>query len=237
MSFYLYRQFKNLGLRTTVQAFSSGGKVGHNIVGVTPGWFKEYIVVGAYYDGIGELDGEIYPSADANASGVAVLLSLLKSLPALCAGNTGVIFVAMDGHNASLSGARSFVDEYKSIYKMSLMVNLDTIGSSLEPVNRRYPNYIIALGAIPYRFALDRANRETRLDISYDYYGSYNFTDLFYRNISDQKWFLQAGIPSVMFTSGITKHTNKPSDNIDNIDFPMLYKRLVLIENWLKDQL
>lgn len=224
-------------MRTSVQPFMSGGKVGHNIVGVTPGWFKEYIVVAAYYDGVGELDGEIYPCADANASGVAVLLSLLRSLPELCNGQRGIIFVAMDGHSASLSGARNFVDKYKSIYNMGLMVNLDTIGSSLEPVNKRFPNYLIALGASSYRFALDRANRETRLDLSYDYYGSYNFTELFYRNISDQKWFIQAGIPSVMFTSGITKHTNKPSDSIENIDFQCLNKRLILIENWLSDML
>ena len=237
VSFYLYRQFKNAGLRTTVQSFASGGKVGHNIIGVTPGWFKEYIVVGAYYDGVGEINGEVYPSADANASGVALMMSLSRSLPKHSEGSVGIIFLAMDGHSSSMSGAKHFVEQYKSIYNIKMMVNLDTIGSSLEPVNKRYPNYIIALGASSHRFSLDRANRETRLDINYDYYGSSNFTNLFYRNISDQKWFLQAGIPAVMFTSGITQHTNKSSDTIDNLDFPMLAKRLLLIETWLRYQL
>lgn len=237
VSFYLYRQFKAAGLRTTVQSFAAGGKVGHNIIGVTPGWFKEYIVVGAYYDGVGEINGEVYPSADANASGVAVMLSLALSLPKHADGAVGVIFLAMDGHSASMSGAKSFVEQYKFIYNIKLMVNLDTMGSSLEPVNPRFPDYIIALGASSYRFALDNANRQTRLDINYDYYGSSNFTNLFYRNISDQKWFLQAGIPAVMFTSGITKHTNKSTDTMDNLDLPMLTKRLLLIETWLQHQL
>ena len=65
---YLLRQLRNAGLRTTVQSFAAGGRVGHNVVAVTPGWFRRYIVVGAYFDGLGMLDGRLYPGADANAS-------------------------------------------------------------------------------------------------------------------------------------------------------------------------
>ena len=49
---------------------------------------RRYIVVSAYYDGLGVLDGSIYPGADANASGVGVLLSLVRSLPEFCKGDT-----------------------------------------------------------------------------------------------------------------------------------------------------
>ena len=75
-SFYIFRQFRNAGLRTSFQNFESGGKIGHNVIGVTPGWFRSYIVVSAYYDGVGKFDGVCYPGADANASGVAALLWL-----------------------------------------------------------------------------------------------------------------------------------------------------------------
>lgn len=237
VAFYLLRQMRNEGLRTTVQSFEYGGKAGHNIVGVTPGWYEDYIVIGAYFDGLGTLDGDFYPGADSNASGVASLLSLARSLPALCSGKTGLIFVAFDGHNASLSGSRSFLDRYRSEYPISQMVNLDILGSSLVPVHKGRADYLIALGGGRHRLSLENANREYRLDLSFDYYGSEAFTDLFYRKISDQRCFLEAGIPCVMFTSGITMNTNKTSDTLSGLDIPMLEKRTGLIGRWIASQL
>lgn len=232
-AFYLLRQFRSAGLRTTVQSFRSGNAAGHNVVGVTPGWFRRYIVIGAYFDGLGERDGVVYPGADSNASGVAALLSLVRSLPDMCRGDVGIVFVAFDGHNADLSGSREFLARYRLEYEMSMMVNLDILGSTLVPVRKDRPDYIIALGASPYRLQLERANRGLGMDISYDYYGSRNFTDLFYRKISDQRWFLDAGIPSVMFTSGITMNTNKVTDTLDSLDLSVLDRRISLIGDWI----
>ena len=237
VTFYLLRQMRSEGLRTTVQAFGHGGRTGHNVVAVTPGWFRRYIVIGAYYDGLGTLNGEVYPGADSNASGVAALLSLSRSLPELCTGDTGLIFVAFDGHNASMSGSQAFLAKYRFEYPICQMVNLDIIGSSLVPVREGRPDYLIVLGGAPYRFSLDRANRESGLDLSYDYYGSPAFTDLFYRKISDQKWFLEAGIPSVMFTSGITMNTNKSTDTVSRLDLPVLSRRISLIGRWVASML
>ena len=97
VTFYLLRQLRDLGLRTTVQSFDAGGRVGHNVVAVTPGWYRSYIVVGAHFDGLGTLDGKCYPGADSNASGVAALLALARSLTGTAQGPTGLILVAFDG--------------------------------------------------------------------------------------------------------------------------------------------
>ena len=234
---YLLRQLRDAGLRTTVQSFSAGGRIGHNVVAVTPGWYRRYIVVGAYFDAIGTLEGRIYPGADANASGVAALLALARELPACCHGEVGLVFVAFDGHAADLSGARAFLKRYRPVYPPVLMVNLDLLGSSLAPIRSGHPDYLIALGGSPYRFALESANRGPRLDLAYDYYGSESFTDVFYRRVSDQRWFLEAGIPAVMFTSGITQHTNKVTDTPATLDFGLLDRRIGLISTWLRGQL
>ena len=234
---YLLRQLRNAGLRTTVQSFAAGGRVGHNVVAVTPGWFRRYIVVGAYFDGLGTLDGRLYPGADANASGVAALLALARELPAVCRGLVGVVFVAFDGHAADLAGAQAFLAQYRSVYPPVLMVNLDLLGSSLAPVSPSRPDYLIALGGGPYRWALESAARGPRIDLSYDYYGSETFTEIFYRRVSDQRCFLEAGIPAVMFTSGITEHTNQVTDTPATLDYDLLSRRIDLIATWLRAQL
>ncbi len=235
-TFYLLRQLRDAGLRTTVQSFSAGGRVGHNVVAVTPGWFRRYIVVGAYADGLGTLGDRVYPGADANASGIAALLALARELPADCRGEVGIVFVAFDGHKANLAGAEAFLQAFREQYPPILMVNLDQLGSSLAPVRRGRPDYLIALGGEPYRAALEAANA-TALDLSYDYYGNSSFTELFYRRISDQRWFLEAGIPAVMFTSGITEHTNKISDTPATLNYPLLDRRISLIAAWLRSRL
>ena len=234
---YLLRQLRDAGLRTTVQSFAAGGRVGHNVVAVTPGWFRRYIVVGAYFDGLGTLDGRLYPGADANASGVAALLALARELPAVCRGLVGVVFVAFDGHAADLAGAQAFLAQYRSVYPPVLMVNLDLLGSSLAPVSPSRPDYLIALGGGPYRMALESAARGPRIDLSYDYYGSETFTEIFYRRVSDQRCFLEAGIPAVMFTSGITEHTNQVTDTPATLDYDLLSRRIDLIAAWLRTQL
>ena len=236
-SFYLVRQLRNAGLRTTVQTFTAGGHKGRNVVAVTPGWFRRYIVVGAWFDGLGTLEGRIYPGADANASGVAALLDLARELPEHCTGDVGIVFVAFDGHHDDLAGSQAFLRDFRETYPPVMMVNLDLLGSSLVPVHKDRPDYLIALGGGPRRAALEKANSGPRLDLSYDYYGSTNFTDMFYRRISDQRWFLSSGIPSVMFTSGITEHTNKVSDTPQTLNYPLLRRRIDLIAAWIQAQL
>ena len=231
--FYLVRQLRDAGLETTVQGFLEDGKVGHNIVAVTPGSFQRYIVVSAYLDGLGILDGTLYPGADANASGLAALLALARELPEHAQGVTGLVFVAFDGHNTNLAGSRAYLERFRGQYPASLLVNLDMLGSSLAPVKKDNPDDLIALGADDYWFNLVSFSSRFDLEVSFDYYGSDAFTQVFYRQVSDQRWFLEAGIPAVMFTSGITMNTNKASDTPDTLDYDILDRRIQLIARWL----
>lgn len=91
-------------------------------------------------------------------------------------------------------------------------------------------------GKTEQRDALQAANYSSgaMLDLSYDYYGSKNFTDLFLNRTGDQKVFLEHKINSVLFTSGITMKTNKQEDTCDSLDFPVLRRRILLIYKWLE---
>jgi hypothetical protein len=111
------------------------------------------------------------------------------------------------------------------------------LGSSLAPVSKARPDYLIALGGGSWRFSLESAARGPRIDLTYDYYGSEAFTDIFYRRVSDQRCFLEAGIPAVMFTSGITQHTNQVTDLPATLDYDLFSRRIDLIATWLRGQL
>ena len=126
--------------------------------------------------------------------------------------------------------------------QIKLMVNIDQIGATLSPLRRERPDYIIMLGNEKLkeskRGLLEYCNKTllTNLDLGFDYYGSKQFTTLFYR-LSDQRIFIDNGIPSVLFTSGITMKTNKTYDNVASLDYAVLRKRILLMFYWIEKML
>ena len=233
-SWYVLRRFDAAGLDTSVGSFKTSGTVGHNIIGIHKGNPKSssYVLVTAYFDGMGEIGGEVLPCADANASGVAMLLALADSL---AGSRSNYIFAALDGHNAGRVGAEALCAEN---YKLSMVVNIDIIGSSLAPPTKVRPDYLIILGGDKFEKQnakqMDKLNEGPGLRLFYDYYRSKSFTDYFYKSASDQVPFLEKGIPAVMFTSGITMNTNKPEDTFDTLDYEVMGRRLDFILKWLK---
>ena len=239
------------------------GKLGRNIIGMLPGskatTRDRYVIVGAHYDHLGTLDGKIYPGADANASGTAALLSLAEMLSEYKDGgrthDSNVIFVAFDAKEHDMAGSKAMwrmiengqlrdPQSGKTITKdkIALMVNIDQIGCTISPLESGRKDYIIMLGnesLKPIKRDLLRiCNRMFAIDMEIDltYYGSKNFTRMFYR-LSDQRIFIDNGIPAVLFTSGITMNTNKTRDTAQTIDTEILRKRIFLMYHWLEKML
>ncbi len=233
--------------------------VGHNVLGFLPGSSKthpnRYVIVGAHFDHIGTIDGKMYPGADANASGVVALTSMAEMLATTRSiGKSytcNVIFAGFDGKEMSMAGSQALWDMIaegrltdpvsgRTITKKDivLMVNIDQIGSTLAPLNEGREDYLIMLDGITGRSSYKDVLRSCNsmygidLDLGFSYYGSENFTKLFYR-LSDQKVFADNRIPAVMFTSGITMNNNKTWDNVASLDIDILHKRIYLIYHWL----
>lgn len=234
---YVYKRFSDLGLRTYERSFKADGVVGHNVLAEKQRPFADkWIVVMARMDGVGDHDGKRFPGADANASGVAALLSLAGSSSSLAPGYN-LLFAAIDGHHHSMTGAD---DLYKLLEargigrrNVKMVVNIEEIGSDLSPVIKGWKSYVLILGGERYEEMLWRSNAGISLHLNYDYYGSRSFTDLFYRKASDQKVFLDHGYPCVMFTSGITMNTNRPDDTPSTLNYDILGRRVELIRRWV----
>lgn len=230
---FIYRRFESLGLKPSITHFKAGEKVCHNVSAEIKGKGSGLIVVVAYYDGLGTLGGTLRPGADANASGVAALLALADSLRSKTPASS-ILFAALDAHNASNAGA---VELYRKLKgrRIKAAVGLEILGSGLAPVRDYHPRYAIILGGRPYKTLFETF--KSPLVLSYDYYESKDFTELFHRKVSDVRPFLEAGIPSLVFTSGITYNTNQPTDTYDTLDYSLLADRIGLVLRWIKSQL
>lgn len=263
-AFWLERQFRRIGLLKLGESYSKkifddNGKVGRNMMGMLPGskctGRDKYIIVGAHYDHLGKIGDNVFPGADANASGVVAMLNLAEMLSALKDSDKthsqNIIFIAFDGKEQNMLGSTTF---WKMIQngelkdpqtgktitkdKITLMVNIDQIGSILSPLKSGRKDYLIMLGTSSLesskRGLLKKCNTQyaTDLEIDLTYYGSANFTKTFYK-LSDQRIFIENGIPAVLFTSGITMNTYKTWDTAETLDMAILKKRIFLIYHWI----
>ena len=219
------------GVASGAASGSASGR-GRNIVGYLPGKSGKWIVIGAYYDGLGVIGDKVYPGADSNGSGVAALIAVANAVRRDC--QDGLIFVAFDARSRGYLGARHMLSELRaSGHDVRLMVRLDILGSTLAPVSKRNPRSLMALGGKPYSKTLRKCASLGQLDLHFDYYKSENFTNLFYNKIGDQTVFMKAGIPSVVFTSGVTLNTNKVTDTPETLDYESLRARVLCISRWL----
>ncbi len=259
------------GIRTNTSAGQTFGQsftiandtteVGHNIIGIlhtaSGSAASRYIIVGAHYDGLGTIDGVVYPGADANASGVAALLAIAKAFNRQNADGLSypgnIIFVAFDAYMDGREGSKAFTRALARGQlsdpstgrrirpeNIAAMIDMDQIGSSLAPVHKERPDYLIAIGESSLatssaRGALSRCNEfyGTGLDICKTYYGSTAFTDAFYK-LGDRKYFIRLGIPTIYFTSGMAPTTNKPEDNAQSLDYDVFRRRATLIFRYIE---
>ena len=138
---WLVDRFKAIGLYPVSSAYvhpftytrmtMSGRQegAGANVLGMCIGTDPKlpYFVISAHYDHLGVRDGQIYPGADDNASGVAVILEIA----AFCQKTPfrhSFVFAAFDAEERGLQGARVFVENGPfPRNRMALNVNLDMV--------------------------------------------------------------------------------------------------------------
>lgn len=105
---------------------------GANVLGMCVGTDPKlpFFVVSAHYDHLGVRNGEIYPGADDDASGVAVILELAhfcQKTPF----RRSIVFAAFDAEEAGLQGARVFLDQGPvPKERIGLNLNLDMVSRS-----------------------------------------------------------------------------------------------------------
>ena len=218
--------------------------LGINAIGIIPADSSvvspKTLVIGAHYDGLGVLGGRVYPGADNNASGVAALIEVGKALAALASEGKhpkcNICLVAFDAKQLECLGSSRFLSEQTAdVSSISLMINLDQIGTTLAPPKEAETgellpkNYLLFLGMDSVDESVKKCFVESNsadepIVLDFTYYGNRKVHDMIYE-MGDQTSFRDAGIPAVVITSGVHKYTNKINDDIRIINFNALTER------------
>jgi hypothetical protein len=187
-----------------------------NVIGRTVGTATRQLVVSAHYDHLGVRGGIVYPGADDNASGVAVLLAAARVITASGLRHP-VVFAAFDAEELGLRGARAFVERHH--------VTPDTtaIDVNLDMVARNDRHEIFVAGTAPSPWLVDVVERvqsrtPVKLLLGHDRptYRAGLVED--WTHSSDHGPFADLGVPYMYF--GVEDHPDyhRPGDTADKID-------------------
>lgn len=223
---YLEQQFAAIGLEapqgqyrdTWTHTLDNGQLVElSNIVGILPGSDEGLsdapVILGAHYDhlGVEGRDGAVttlFPGADDNASGVAILLEVAKRLHNSYTGKRPIVFVAFTAEESGLVGSRHFVDLPPPPFvtdKLFAMVNLDSVGRlegrALEVFGTssayEWPFMAQGIGftiGVPSQFPAQEVAG------------------------SDHVSFLESGVPAIHLFSGLHNDYHRSSDTVEKLD-------------------
>ncbi|MBI3448730.1 MAG: M28 family peptidase [Acidobacteria bacterium] len=192
-------------------------KEGTNLLGALPGsdaaLADHPVVVLAHLDHLGSggalaragNDGKMHPGADDNASGVAVLLELARSMAAEPRGVRPVLFAVVSGEEIGLLGSRHFISTRAPERLPFACVNLDTVG-------RLRDGKLYALNtdsAREWRFIFMGIQATTGMPITIVPEPL---------DSSDQTACLESGVPAVQLFTGPNADYHRPSDTPEKID-------------------
>jgi len=185
---------------------------GNNIVGFLEGsdpvLKNEFVVIGAHYDHLGTTGSTYYPGADDNASGSAALVEIAAALARIQIYLArSVVFLFFDAEEDGLCGSEYYTDH--PLYTLAAtvyMIDLDMVGylrnNALELTDANGSTW----------------GRSTLAALAPKYGLTVTFPSCGYE-CSDHAPFYNAGIPSLMITTGLEDVYHKTTDTADKINY------------------
>ncbi len=174
------------------------------ILGEDPVLRKETVVIGAHRDHFGSQAGLVFPGADDNASGTAVLLEVARILKeAKLPPKRTILFVSFSGEEQDLLGSRLYVQQpARPLASTVAMINVDHAGVG----NGRLT---VGVAGLP-KSVVERAGGEAGLAEKLDVYGFFPG--------GDHVPFSETGVPTVAIVSGGPhSHFHQTSDRAGTI--------------------
>jgi Zn-dependent M28 family amino/carboxypeptidase len=189
------------------------------------------VMVTAHYDHLGEIGGVMYPGADDNASGVAIVLAVARDLARRTDVPGEVVVVFTGAEELGLFGATTYADAPAvPLDQIRLEINLDLVGRSLFASATGKDNVLGAMG-------LDGANEieaaaaatAAGLELLTVSPGLVSFIGQDFR--TDDWVFRARGVPAIHLSTGLHEDYHQPTDTLDKLSRP----QLVRITAFLRD--
>lgn len=206
-----------------------------NVGGVIRGTSRpeRFLAITAHFDSFGIRDGQHFPGADDNASGVVAMLQAGRALAEHPLRHS-VLLLAFDAEEVGIRGARHFVANPPiDLTSLDALVNLDMVGRSDN-------NALVASGTshYPWLEAPVRAAAAARsIQIVFGHDRPFYKTGLVddWTGSSDHAPFHAAGVPFVYF--GVENHADyhQPTDTADKIDARFLQEVANLVADVMKE--
>ncbi len=192
-----------------------------NVVGMVPGTGTETVIIGAHRDHFGQPGGILFPGADDNASGTAVILEVARALSkAEPRPSRTILFVSFSGEERDLLGSRLYTSRpVVPLNSTKAMINIDHAGVG----NGRLTVGVTGLE----KEVLQEVGKTAGIHEKLDLYGFFPG--------GDHVPFKEAGVPTVTVVSGgVHPHFHQPSDTAETIDPEILQTvaRYVLAVAW-----
>lgn len=201
---------KTVTIRNTTEHHPEGR--GRNVIGWIegddPDHKDEVIILGAHLDHLGRCY-DIMPGANDNASGIAVILEVIKALARIDIPlKRSVLFIAFGAEEQAITGSKVYLDNPAFPIENSIcLLNLDGVGNG---------NKLTAIAGENYPEIWDLVNRVNTKYVHRSLRPT-NFPNLA-RPRLDAARFMWAGIPSLSFSAYGTKSVyHVPQDDISLI--------------------
>ena len=181
----------------------------------------DILVIGAHRDHFGQQAGLLFPGADDNASGTAVMLEVARAMAKAGARGRGtILFVSFSGEEQGLVGSRLYLERpVAPIGSTKAMINIDHAGIG---------NGRLTIGVTGFEKSVAlEAGQRVGLTEKLDLFGFFPG--------GDHVPFKEAGVPTITVVSGgVHPHFHQPTDSADTVDPEILLTaaRYVLALVW-----
>jgi hypothetical protein len=179
-----------------------------NVVATLPGtdptMAQETVIIGAHRDHFGRQAGLLFPGADDNASGTAVVLEVARALAktSLRPKRT-ILFVSFSGEEQGLLGSRLYVERAPvPLSSTKAMINIDHAGIGSGRLT-------VGITGLDKQLAMTAGQAAGLVD-KLDLFGFFPG--------GDHVPFKEAGVPTItVVSSGVHPHFHQPSDTANTV--------------------
>jgi hypothetical protein len=229
---FLAEQFQALGLEPlfddgftqTIPGDDPKAPIGRNVGALLPGsdpaLRDDWVLVSAHFDHLGVIDGVLYPGADDDASGVAMLLEVARALaerPQVQRPRRSIAFVGFDCEEQGLLGSKHFVAEPpRDLGRLKLMISADMLARALGGVCDEFLFVMGSEHAPGLRPWVRRA--ADGLPVRVGLIGA----DMLLRDRSDYGPFRRRRIPYLFLSAGESPVYHTPDDRPETLDYDKL---------------